>query len=85
MTYIVAYWYLWVIGLIVFPLIAVLPQVGNIRKAIEDNGQHPEEIGKLFVSPPAIIVSIVGGMGTFICLALFVFSLILGLVDYIKA
>lgn len=84
MEYILNYWYVWVIGLFVFPLIAVLTQINNIRAAIDDMGRNPEKIGKLFITPSSIFTIVIGGMGTFVCLILFCVSLILGIINYIK-
>ncbi|MBN1980954.1 MAG: hypothetical protein JW795_05445, partial [Chitinivibrionales bacterium] len=71
-------WYFWIIGMVIFPLIAILPQLNAIHQAIDDKGQNPEKIGKLFLTPRSLIFSVFGGMGTFICLILFFVSLILG-------
>lgn len=80
-----SYWYLWIIGIFIFPLIAILPQIDNIHKAIDYKGDNPDEIGKLFVSVKGIFTIVIGGIGTFICLILFITSLIIGLIDYIKS
>ncbi|MFC2076008.1 hypothetical protein ACFLT7_02880 [candidate division KSB1 bacterium] len=84
MEFIICYWYLWVIGLFVFPLIAVLPQLKNIIAAVDDKGANPEEVGKLFLTVKALFVSILGGMGFFVSFVLFFVWIILVIIDYIK-
>ncbi len=85
MSFIVQYWYLWVIGLIAFPIVAVMPQLRNIQRAIDEKGASAREIAKLFLSPGSLIVSIVGGMGTFVCLVFFFASIIITIIRCIKS
>lgn len=85
MTFIMQYWYLWVIGLVVFPVIAVLPQLKNIHQAIDDKDASPGKIAKLFLDPGSLTVSIIGGMGTFVCLVFFFASIIITIIRYIKS
>ncbi|HON09297.1 MAG: hypothetical protein GX089_07655 [Fibrobacter sp.] len=84
MEYVLANWWFWIAGLILFPLIAVLPQLGNIHAAIEDRGKNPEKIQKLFLSPVPLALTIIGGMGVFVCLVLFFSSIVLAMIDHIK-
>lgn len=85
MLFIMEYWYLWVIGLLLFPIIAVLPQLKNIHKAIDDKFKNPGEIAKLFLNPWALAISIIGVMGSFVCLILFFVSMIFAIINYIKS
>ncbi len=84
MKFILVYWYLWVIGLIVCPLIAILGQLKNIQAAIADNGKNPATIGQLFMEPAPLILSIIGGMGMFICFVFFCASVIMAIIQQIK-
>jgi hypothetical protein len=79
------YWYVWIAGLIVLPVVAVLPQLKNIHKAIGDGSQSPAEIVRLFLNPWSLVVSIIGVMGTFVCLILFFTSIIFAIISYIKS
>ncbi len=69
MLFIMQYWYLWVIGLIVMPIVALLPQINNIREVIDRKDRNPKDIVKLFLNPGTLIITIIGGMGTFVCLS----------------
>jgi hypothetical protein len=79
------YWYLWVIGLIVLPIVAILPQLKNIHKVIDDKLKNPGEIAMLFLNPSTLVVSIIGLMGSFVCLVLFFTSIIFAVINYIKS
>ncbi len=85
MLFIMHYWYLWIIGVIVMPIIAVLPQINNIREVIDRKDRDPKEIAKLFLSPGTLIITIIGGMGTFVSLVLFFVSIILAIINFIKS
>ncbi len=85
MLFIMQYWYVWVAGLIVLPIVAILPQLKNIHKAIGDKSQSPAEIVRLFLNPWSLAISIIGGMGTFVCLVLFFTSIIFAIIHYIKS
>ncbi len=85
MLFIMQDWYLWVIGLIVMPVIAVLPQISNIREVIDRKDRDPKEIAKLFLSPGTLIVTIIGGMGTFVCFVLFFASILFAIIKFIKS
>lgn len=84
MQFILEYWYLWIIGLILFPVIITLLQLKNIHAAIDDKGQNPEKIAKLFLSPGLLAVTIAAGIATFVCFAFFLAAIILGIVAAIK-
>ncbi len=85
MDFILQYWYLWIIGLFLFPLLAVFPNLKNIHAAIDDKGQNPEKIAKLFLTPGILTITIAAGIGTFICFVFFLASIVLAIIDYIKA
>ncbi len=85
MLFILEYWYLWVIGLIVLPIIAVLPQIKNILEAIDRKDKEPKEIVKLFLNPGTLVISIIGGMGAFVCFVFFFLSIIFAIIKYIKS
>lgn len=85
MIFVLDYWYLWVIGLIVLPVIAVLPQLKNILDAVNAGGKDPKEIMKLFLKPGILAVTIIAGMGTFVCVVFFFLSIIFAIIRYIKA
>lgn len=85
MLFIMQYWYLWVIGLIAMPIIALLPQINNIREVIDGKDRNPKDILKLFLSPGTLIITIIGGMGTFVCFVLFFTSIIFAIIQFIKS
>lgn len=85
MLFIMQYWYLWVIGLIVLPIVAILPQIKNILEVIERKDKDPKEIARLFLNPGTLVISIIGGMGTFVCLVFFFLSIIFAIIKYIKS
>ena len=77
-NFIINFWPYWIAGLIVFPLLAALPQLKNIRTAI-DIGQHqPNEVAKMFLNPQSLVVSIVFGLAAFVCFVLFLASVVVG-------
>ena len=84
MKFILDLWYMWIIGLVALPTIIVLSQLKNINTAIDDKGKNPEEIGKLFLSPFPLIISIAGSIGTFVCFVFFIASVIMAIVQQIK-
>ncbi len=84
MQFILQYWYLWIIGLFLFPLLAVFPNLKNIHEAIDDKGQNPERIAKLFLSPGVLIITIAAGIGTLISFVFFLASILLAIVAAIK-
>ena len=84
MHFVFGYWYLWIIGLIFFPLFAVLPQLKNIHYAVDAPKDDPEA-AKRFLQPVPLVLSVVGGMGTFVCLILFVAAVILAIIQGIKS
>lgn len=79
MLFIMEYWYLWVIGIILLPIVALLPQIKNILEIIDHKDKNPGEIVKLFLNPGTLVISIIGGMGTFVCLVFFFLSIIFAL------
>jgi hypothetical protein len=79
------YRYLWIIGLIAMPVIALLPQINNIREVIDRKDRNPGDIVKLFLSPGTLTITIIGGMGTFVCLVLFIVSIIFAIIQFIKS
>lgn len=83
-NFIVNLWPCWIAGLILCPLLAVLPQLKNIRTAIDIGEKQPNEVGKLFLTPGSIVLSVVFGMGTFVSFVLFIASVVVGLVAGIK-
>ncbi len=85
MLFIMEYWYLWVIGLILMPVIAVLPQLKNILETMNRQDKNPKEIVKLFLNPGTLVISIIGCVGAFICLVFFFMSIIFALIKYIKS
>jgi len=85
MFFIIQYWYLWVIGLILMPLVAVLPQIKNIHEILDQKEINPREIAKLFLNPGTLAVSIIGGVGSFVCLVFFFLSIIFAIIAYIKS
>ena len=66
MLFIMQYWYLWVIGLILMPIVTILPQIKNILEIIDHTDKNPKAIAKLFLNPRMLVMSIIGGMGTFV-------------------
>ena len=78
-------WYLWVVGLILMPIVAVLPQIKNIHKILDQKEINPREIAKLFLSPGTLAISIMGCVGTFVCFVFFFLSIIFALIAYIKS
>lgn len=85
MLFIMQYRYLWIIGLIAMPVIALLPQINNIREVIDRKDRNPGDIVKLFLSPGTLTITIIGGMGTFVCLVLFIVSIIFAIIQFIKS
>jgi hypothetical protein len=85
MFFILQYWYLWVIGLIFMPIIAVLPQIKNVHVILDQREKNPREIVKLFLNPWKLAISIIGGVGTFVCLVFFFLSVIFAIIAYIKS
>ncbi len=85
MLFIMQYWYLWVIGLILMPVITILPQIKNILEVIDRKDKNPKEIAKLFLNPGTLVMSIIGGMGTFVCFVFFFLSIIFAIIKYIKS
>lgn len=83
-NYIMDYWPLWIAGLIIFPLLAILPQLKNIREAVDKGESDPNYVGKLFLTPYSIFLSVVFGMGTIVSLVLFIASVIVGIIAAVK-
>lgn len=83
MLFVLEYWYIWVAGLIVLPVIAVLPQIKNIHQAISQ--KDPNEIARLFLSPGKLAITIIGGMGAFVCAVFFFLSIVFAIIKYIKS
>jgi hypothetical protein len=65
-NFIIDFWPYWIAGLIICPLIAIIPQLKNIRTAIDKGESEPAETGKLFLTPSSLILTIVFGLGTFV-------------------
>lgn len=71
------YWYLWLIGLIISPLLAILPQLKHLRKMMAENSKGmPGD----FFKPGLFAMLIVFGVLTFIFFVLFLISLIISIV-----
>jgi uncharacterized membrane protein YhaH (DUF805 family) len=85
MLFVLDYWYVWIIGLIVLPVIAVLPQLKNIHRITDCKDKDPKEIVKLFLNPGTLAITIMGGVGTFICFVFFLLSILFAIIKYIKA
>ena len=81
--FIVNFWPYWVAGLVVFPSLAVLPQLANIRASL--TSKDPTQIAMLFLTPRSIISFVVFGMLMFVCFLPFLASAIIGLVAAIKS
>jgi len=81
--FIVNFWPYWIAGLVIFPPLAILPQLANIRAAL--TMKDPRQIAMLFLTPRTIIASVVFGMLTFVCFLLFLASAFIGLVAAIKS
>ncbi|MBS3768377.1 MAG: hypothetical protein KGY75_09710 [Candidatus Cloacimonetes bacterium] len=73
-SFIVNYWYLWLIGLIISPLLAFLPQLNNFRKMSKhvDEAYPPD-----FFKPGIFIFTIFFGVLTLIFFILFLASLVI--------
>jgi hypothetical protein len=84
MKFIFDFWYLWIIGFIALPVMIVLVLLPAIRFSIDDKGKNPEKIAKMFLEPVPISVCIIGGIGTFICLAFFIASIIMAIIRNFK-
>jgi len=84
-NFIIGLWPVWIAGLIIFPLLVILPQLKNIRSAIDQGEENPKEVAKLFLSPGSLIITVVFGLGTFVCFILFMASVLVGIVAAIKA
>ena len=78
------YWWVWIIGLVVFPLLAVLPQLSNIREAVAKGQSDPNYVAGLFLTAKSLIISIVFGMATFVSFVLFMASVLVATVSAIK-
>jgi vacuolar-type H+-ATPase subunit I/STV1 len=85
MLFIMQYWYLWVIGLILLPMVAVLPQIKNIHQVLDQKEINPREIAKLFLNPGTLAISIMGAAGTFVCFVFFLLSVLSAIISYIKS
>ena len=83
-SYVTAYWWIWTIGLLVFPLLAVLPQLGNIREAVAKGQSDPNYVAGLFLNAKSMIISIVFGMATFVSFVLFMASVLVAVIAAIK-
>lgn len=83
-VYITDYWPYWTVGLVLFPLLAMLPQLAKIRKAVEIGDKDPGKVARLFLTPSSLAISIVFGLGTFICFVLFAAAVLTGLIAAIK-
>ncbi len=84
-NFIINFWPVWIAGLIILPLLIILTQLKNIRFAIDQSEENPKEVAKLFLSPGSLIITIVFGLGTFVCFVLFMASVLVGTVAAIKA
>ncbi|MFC1770339.1 hypothetical protein ACFLZV_00485 [Candidatus Margulisiibacteriota bacterium] len=79
-NFIIEYWLLWIIGLMAFPVLILIIQLKNILFAFNNTTENPREVWRRFLSPFSLIVSVVLGIATFICMILFFASIISGLV-----
>ncbi len=59
-------WPYWIAGLIIFPLLAILPQLANIRAAVTRGKKDPEQVALMFLTPRSIVLSVVFGILTFV-------------------
>lgn len=84
MKFILDLWYVWIIGLMALPAIIVLSQLSSIRAAVADKNKNPEAIAQLFLSPFPLVISIVGGIGTFVCFIFFLAAVVMAIVQQIK-
>jgi hypothetical protein len=84
MKFILDFWYLWIAGFIVLPVIIVLSILPAIRFSIDDKGKNPEKIAKMFLQPVPLSICIIGGIGTFICMMFFFASVIMAVILRIK-
>jgi len=84
-NYIIDFWPYWIAGLIVFPLLAILPQLKNIRSAVEKGEREPKQVAMLFLTPGSIMLSVVAGMLTFVCFVLFLASVLVGAIAAVRA
>lgn len=82
--YITNYWPYWIAGLVLFPLLAILPQLAKIRKAVEIGDGHEKEIASMFLEPWSLVSTIVFGLGGFVCFILFLASVLAGLIAAIS-
>lgn len=82
--YITSYWPYWIVGLVVFPLLAILPQLAKIRKAVEIGDKDPKAVARMFLSPSSLAVTVICGLATFICFILFMASVLAGLIAAIR-
>lgn len=85
MLFIMQSWYLWIAGLILMPVVAVLPQIKNIREILDQKEIHAREIAKIFLNPGTLTISIIGCVGTFVCLVFFFLSIVFAVIAYIKS
>lgn len=83
-VYITSYWPYWIAGLVLFPLLAILPQLAKIRKAVEIGDKNPNEVARMFLSPSSLAITVVCGLATFICLLLFMASILVGLIAAVR-
>ncbi len=83
-NFIIDLWPWWIAGLIICPLVAILPQLKNIREAIDKGDKDPNGAGKLFLKPFPLIISVIFGMATMVSFILFLASVIIGMVAGIR-
>jgi hypothetical protein len=83
-NFVITYWPFWIIGLVAFPLLVVLPQLKNIREAVEKGESDPKYVAGLFLNAKSMIISIVFGMATFVSFVLFLASVLVATVAAIK-
>ena len=83
-NFIIDFWLWWIAGLIVCPLLVVLPQLKKIRQAIDLSEDDPNAGGKLFLTPFSVIISVVFGMGTIVSMILFIAAVVIGIVAGIR-
>jgi hypothetical protein len=81
-NFIINLWPYWIIGLIIFPVLAILPQLANIRASLRL--RDPQQIVMLFLTPRSIISFVVFGMLSFVCFVLFLASAIIGIIVVLK-
>jgi len=83
-NFIIDFWPYWIAGLIIFPLILSLLTLPKIRTAVNKGDEAPKEVAKLFLTPGTLFVTLFFGVSTFVCLILFLASVLIGMIAGIR-